>query len=178
MTLHRFASTRMAAPLAAGVLLALAWSVLLSGCASSSRQGIGDPNTPTGGVAIEFDNRDTAALRVIFATVSAEGTLAIGGGADGFNQRTTWSGTLTAEQAEALRTILREDGWTDGTVFASGTPKSKIARVTIRSGAGRQSYSLIGESEAVDRLDAFLCGASRARFDHFMRMLPEPSAPR
>jgi len=155
-------------------LLAAASMVVLNGCASSTRQGIGDPNTPTGGVAIEFDNRDTAELRVIFATVSAEGVIAIGGGADGFNQRTTWSGTLTAEQAGALRAILREDGWTDGTVFASGTPKTRIARVIIRSGAGRQSYSLIGESEAVDRLDAFLCGASRARFDQFMRMLPEP----
>ncbi len=155
-------------------LLGLVLAVMGAAGCGQNRNGVGDLSTLTRGIALQFDNRDTATIRVVLATVEPEGQITFSGGMDAFSGRTSWSGTLSVEQADELVRILMEDGWVDGTVQASGTPRSRIARVVVEDGAGKHRYSLTGESEAVDRLDAFLNEVSSARFESFMRKLPEP----
>lgn len=148
-------------------------SVLLATMAScTSTSGVGDPSTATGGVRLEVESRDTESQLMALYVVSPNGTLDWGGGRNAMQGTTTWQGTLTAEQIAALRTLLEEDGWFDGRPKGSGTPRSKVGRVMLRSDRGNRRYELRGECPAFDRLVALLESAARGRHEAHLNTLP------
>lgn len=167
---HGSRSLQRAARLAIQTLLAGLLLATLAACTSTS--GVGDPSTATGGISLEVESRNTDSQHMALYLVSPDGTLDWGGGRNAMNGTTTWQGTLSTEQIAALRTLLEEDGWFDGKPKGSGTPRSRIGRVMLRSERGNRRYELRGECPAFDRLAALLESAARGRHEAHLNTLP------
>ena len=154
---------------------AVAGLVLLSACAST--RGVGDPNTPTGGVAVEVESRDSESLKISLYRVWPDGTIDWGGGRDAMNSVTTWEGLMGQSEIASMRQLLEQDGWYDGRPKGSGTPKTATATVVVKSAAGSRTTTIRGSSPELERLLEVLRQATKGRHDGYMRKLPD-AAPR
>lgn len=151
--------------------VATALLLLLTACAST--RGVGDPNTPTGGVALEVETRDSESLKLSLYRVWPDGVIDWGGGRDAMNSVTTWEGLMGQAEIAKMRTLLEQDGWYEGRPTGSGTPKTAMATVVVRSAAGSRTTTIRGTSPELDRLLEVLREATKGRHDGYLRKLPE-----
>lgn len=131
-----------------------------------------------GGYELEASTTNRDALTASLYKVSADGTIAWGGGMDARDGNTTWSGRLNDEQCAEIERLLVDDGWAKGSkaLKGSGEPRSMRSEVKVKGPGGSHTYRFVGESPALDRLLKTLDAASMARLDRFLKSLPEPGA--
>ena len=99
--------------------------------------------------------------------------LGFGGGADAFNRRISWVGTLTDEQYAELQVLLERHGWFAGTVSTQGEPHERITRVRLRWPGGSRRFKVTGDSADIDPVRELLDGVARQRLQRDLDRLPE-----
>ena len=152
------------------VIAALA--ALLAGCSAS------DPGSATRGLSLEVWDRGAENLAVLYR-VQTDGTLSFGGGRDAINQRTSWTGPLTAEEIDQLWVLLADYGWLSGDVKAASTgePRKRICRIRMSWPGGAKRYKIRGENPDVEPVETLLAEVSRRRLERDLETLPRPSRP-
>ena len=105
--------------------------------------------------------------------VNGEHRLGYGGGADAFNRRISWVGTLTDEQYAQLQVLLEQHGWFAGSVSSPGEPAERVTRVQLRWPGGSRRFKIKGESADVEPVRQLLDDAARQRFQRDLERLPE-----
>jgi hypothetical protein len=150
------------------VIAALA--VLLAGCSGP------DAGSATRGLSLEVWDRGLENRAVLYR-VEIDGTLSFGGGMDAIHQRTSWTGSLTAEEIDRLWVVLEDHGWFSGDVRAASTgePRRRQCRIRLWWPGGRRQYRIRGENPDVEPVEALLAEASRRRLGPDLEALPPPS---
>jgi hypothetical protein len=160
-------------------LAALLVAALLSlvGCNAPMTVEAGDATSPTGGVAIVFQERDVDELRFRRYELDADGTLRIGGGRSAQRQTTDWTGTATAEQIASILQAAREANLEAGDVVCHDDPNDDgdPVRTTIEYAwpEGRRRHDLVGDCPAILPLRTVFETIGRARFQRHLDQLPE-----
>ena len=154
--------------------LSMTFMVTLSllGCSGGSRV---DPQSPTGGLSLKMlvVTEDNAAA---LYRVQPDGTIHFGGGLDARQEKTTWSGPMTAEEIQQLHDLLTHHGWFDAGPASTDQPPGRSYRIQLRWPKGRQTYRVIGRSLDVTPIEQLLAQAAGRRHEAFLQTLPRPSS--
>lgn len=142
------------------------------GCAGGARV---DPQSPTGGLSLKMLvlTQDNAAAMY---RVEPDGTIHFGGGLDARQEKTTWSGPMTAEEIQQLRHLIAQHGWYDAGPASTGRPSGRSYRIQLRWPQGRRSFRVIGRSLDVTPIEQLLAHAAGRRHEAFLETLPKPSS--
>ena len=91
-------------------LLLIALLATLTGCASSSKWYVpsGGPS-PTGGMALQLELRDTETNQFARFRVEPDGTMVYWGGKDVLFDKVTWTGSIDAAQGKSLVELVRRE---------------------------------------------------------------------
>ena len=153
------------------VCVMLAATLGAFGCAGGSRV---DPQSPTGGLSLKMLvlTQDNAAAMY---RVEPDGTIHFGGGLDARQEKTTWSGPMTAQEIQHLRDLIAQHGWYDAGPASTGRPPGRSYRIQLRWPQGRRTFRIIGRSLDVTPIERLLAHAAGRRHDAFLDTLPKPS---
>ncbi|MBL9147380.1 MAG: hypothetical protein JNM94_01670 [Phycisphaerae bacterium] len=172
----------MARPLSSVVLVVAALPSLvtvlaLSGCTAPMSVQAGDASSPTGGVAIVFQERDVDELRFRRYELDADGTLRIGGGRSAQRMTTDWTGTASAEQIASILSAARTANLESGEIACQTDPndQGEPVRTTIEYAwpDGRRRLDLVGNCPSILPLRDVFESIGRARFQRHLDQLPE-----
>ena len=143
------------------------------GCAGGSR--VDDPQSPTGGLSLKMLvlTEDNAAAMY---RVELDGTIHFGGGLDARQEKTTWSGPMTAKEIQHLRDLIARHGWYDADPASNGRPPGRSYRIQLRWPQGRRTFRVIGRSLDVTPIERVLAQAAGRRHDAFLDTLPKASS--
>ena len=99
--------------------------------------------------------------------------IGFGGGADAFNQRISWVGTLTDEQYAELQDLLERHGWFAGNVSSQGEPPDRITRVQLQWPGGNRRFKVTGDSADIEPIRELLDAVALQRLHRDLDRLPE-----
>lgn len=142
------------------------------GCSGGSRV---DPQSPTGGLSLKMLvlTQDNAAAMY---RVEPDGTIHFGGGFDARQEKTTWSGPMTAQEIQHLRDLIAQHGWYDTGPASTNRPPGRSYRIQLRWPQGRRTFRVIGRSLDVTPIEQLLAQAAGRRHEAFLETLPKPSS--
>ena len=142
------------------------------GCAGGSRV---DPQSPTGGLSLKMLvlTQDNAAAMY---RVEPDGTIHFGGGLGARQEKTTWSGPMTAQEIQQLRDLIAQHGWYDAPPASTDRPRGRSYRIQLRWPQGRRTFRVIGRSLDVTPIELLLAHAAGRRHEAFLETLPKPSS--
>ena len=142
------------------------------GCSGGSRV---DPQSPTGGLSLKMLvlTQDNAAAMY---RVEPDGTIHFGGGLDARQEKTTWSGPMTAQEIQQLRDLIAQHGWYDAGPVSTDRPPGRSYRIQLRWPQGRRTFRVLGRSLDVTPIEQLLAHAAGRRHDAFLDTLPKPSS--
>ncbi len=154
------------------VCVMLAATLAAFGCAGGSRV---DPQSPTGGLSLKMLvlTQDNAAAMY---RVEPDGTIHFGGGLDARQEKTTWSGPMTAKEIQQLRDLIARHGWYDADPASNGRPPGRSYRIQLRWPQGRRTVHVIGRSLDVTPIERVLAQAAGRRHDAFLDTLPKANS--
>lgn len=155
-----------AAAVAAGFLT-------LAACGPTVGVRSGPLDSPTGGVAMLYDERSIPEQRFRRFELVPDGTLRFGGGAVARRGEFDWSGQLEPRQIEAILAGMRRAG-----LFEAGPECEQAAEgarfaLEVAWPEGARRYDLTGPCPAIDDLRAALEEPTRSRFRRELDALPE-----
>lgn len=105
--------------------------------------------------------------------VNGEHRIGFGGGAEAFNKRISWVGTITDEQYAELQDLLERHGWFAGTVSTQGDPPERVTRVQLRWPGGSRRFKVTGDNTDIEPIRKLLDAAARQRLHRDLNRLPE-----
>ncbi len=155
-------------------LLLLALLATLAGCASSSKWYVsaGGPS-PTGGMALQLELRDTEENQFARFRVEPDGTLVYWGGKDVLFDKVTWTGSIDAEQGRSLAELVRRERPLD-----SFSPAGEDAQPTwvleLAEHGSLTDHTVHGEVPCMRAIYDTLQQFASARFDTVLDALPRP----
>ncbi len=154
------------------VCVTLVATLAAFGCAGGSRV---DPQSPTGGLSLKMLvlTQDNAAAMY---RVEPDGTIHFGGGLDARQEKTTWSGPMTAEEIQQLRDLIAQHGWYDAGPASTDRPPGRSYRIQLRWPHGRRTFRVIGRSLDVTPIEQLLAQAAGRRHEAFLDTLPKASS--
>lgn len=156
----------------AGLLLAA--TLLVSGCASSTAT---PAESPTDGIALTLLVRNEGGANELFI-VDSDGAIKWGGGFDAVDGRSSWTGTLSTQEADELVAAMRTHGWLDGRLRADAPAKWPAYEIEVRTPDGSHSSNFKGPSAQVTPVLAVLQRIADRRNDAYLDMFPEPGLQR
>ncbi len=153
------------------LFLLLAWG--MTGCAATGIDKPGGSEDRTGGIQLEMlvKTPDDALSQY---RVEKSGMIQYAGGLDVIEGSFSWSGAMTGEEIETLRSLLEDLQWFSRTPPESGEPKKLRRTVSLDGPKGRKRFEVIGESEEVDDVQGLLERITSRRLDTVLDALPQP----
>ncbi|MCH8153460.1 MAG: hypothetical protein IH830_13935 [Planctomycetes bacterium] len=158
----------------AHLLAALLAASMFPGCA---RSGAAESLWGTGGIALEMLVRGEGHLAALYR-VQPDGTIGFGGGTDARNRRVTWTGQMTAQEIEQLRSLLQQHGWFHAvpSSTSSAADAKRSYRIKLSWPQGRWRRHITGISPHITPLHDLLEQIARRRLeeDDAIKALPQP----
>lgn len=156
------------------LLLLLACGLLL-GCGRAAQVKAGPADSPTGGVALLFEERIPDEQRFRRYELAPDGTLAFGGGQPARLGHTDWSTTLTDAQLAPILKALRElDLLHREPACAADDARGRVSvRIDLATPSGSIRRELDGPCPELLPLVEALHAPTTARFDRAIEALPE-----
>jgi hypothetical protein len=148
--------------------LALLWTFLSNGCASS------DANSMTGGVSFQLLYRgpeDAAA----YYTLDRHGVLRFGGGMDAYLKKVSWQQQLSPQDIQQLEALIDQNQWFQAKPTATGEPPPSY-EISLSGPQGSHFYRVKGQSPAIDPVLHLLDSFTRRRFDKYLEQFPQPGS--
>ncbi|MFO0829874.1 MAG: hypothetical protein U0572_17160 [Phycisphaerales bacterium] len=164
------------------VALVPAVVVALVGCAPKSQVKPGEASSPTGGVAMIFEERNLAAMSFRRYELDPDGTLRVGGGKSAQSGKTDWSGTPDPADLKAILSAIRAAGLLHATVVCE--PRLVDDKESIRTNIdyaapdGSCKLELEGYCPVILPIRAAFEKAATTRFKPQLDALPEPGVQR
>lgn len=157
------------------LLLSLLLMPLVVGCGRGAQVKAGPADSPTGGVALLFDERIPDEQRFRRYELSPDGTLAFGGGKAALLGRTDWSTPLTAAQLAPILEALRGlDLLEREPACAPDAARGRvIVRIDLATPQGSVRRDLEGPCPDLAPLAEALHAPTLVRFDRAIEALPE-----
>ena len=154
------------------VVLVMSW---LAGCSSgpSWYQPVG-PGSPTGDLGLELDLSNPEEQQYARYRVQPDGTVLFWGGRDAIFDKVTWKGTLPAESATALDTLVRSGAWFASPPRGDGDG-GDVWTISVLEPERRRDFTVHGHVKSVDEAWSILQATSSARFKDTLDALPRPS---
>jgi len=154
--------------------VAMIIGTLPAGCAAP------DPGR-TGGISLRYERRNEP-VGVAVWTVETDGTIRYAGGRDVVLGRTTWTGTLDAEDIrrldEAVALIAEApDGDGEGDAGEGGQEPGVRTVLNLRTPDGRRRIVAEGDPVALAPLLQVLRDRARVRLDPVLDRLPRATEP-
>ncbi len=125
----------------------------------------------TGGVEISLHRREGNALA--YYDLEPDGTLSYAGGREALAGNTTWTGTLTREQADSVLGLVRKAGLFDRPP-ESGPKGEPIWIVKLKWPQGKQSFKAYGLQPSLVPIFERFDELAKARFVDQLDALPRP----
>lgn len=154
--------------------------LLVAACGGPMKAKAGDVRSPTGGVAIVFEDREIDEQRFRRFELDADGTLHVGGGRTALRRETDWSCTPSAEELRAILGAAERASLQEADIACDPVPEgdSDPMKTTIEYAwpGGKRRIDLVGTCPAIEPLRAAFEQASLARFKRQLDALPEAGA--
>ncbi|MDZ4831930.1 MAG: hypothetical protein SGJ09_17275 [Phycisphaerae bacterium] len=148
------------------------------GCSPRVNLKAGEISSPTGGVAIMYDERNFPAQSFRRYELDSDGTLRVGGGRAAQAGTTTWSGTPSPEDLEAILSAVKAARFLDGEPACEPAlvdgEESIATTIEYVAPNGSTHVVLSGRCPTLMPLRAAFEQAARARFKQQIDALPEP----
>ena len=152
------------------LLLGLLARLIAGGCGGTSDN---DGEDITGGISLELGVRKDENSFSLYS-LQKDGTLTFAGGNDARSRHPSWTGAITAEQANEVTALVREAGWLDREP-AKGNSKDSIKwEVKLQGPKGKRSFTAYGDRPEFRAVADELDELARARFEEYLKTMPKP----
>lgn len=149
--------------------------LLVVGCGRGAQVKAGPADSPTGGVALLFEERIPDEQRFRRYELAPDGTLGFGGGQPAMLGRTEWSTPLTAAQLAPILEALRAlDLLERAPACMPDAARGRVlVRIDLATPRGSIRRDLEGPCPELAPLAEALHAPTLARFDRALEALPE-----
>jgi hypothetical protein len=147
----------------------------LVGCSTStSWYQSADGPSPTGGLGVQMELRNTETNQFARFRVEPDGAFTYWGGKDVLFDSITWEGVIDGDQGRGLSQLVRKEGLMQPP--AGGADGAEpIWELQLVDGTATRSYTVYGENASLQSLYGFLQDIASARFTSILDALPQPS---
>jgi len=151
------------------------WFMVVGGCASSSSwYRPAEGASPTGGLGIQLELRDTETNQFARYRVEPDGAFTYWGGKDVLFDSITWQSVIDDDQGRELARIVREQGLMQS---PAGGPEGTEPtwELQLVDGTAARNYTVYGQNDSLESLYDALQRISSTRFAEILDALPQPS---
>ena len=151
--------------------------VMLTGCAARNSWAMPSGVSPTDGLGIQLELRNTDTNQFARFRVEPDGAFTYWGGKDVLFDAITWEGAVDSTRGAVLDRIVRARGLLQ--MQSGGTDGVQPTWDVQLFDDGRQrSFIVHGENAALEELFSYLQNLASARFETILDALPKPSVDR
>ena len=157
------------------LLVIVALFMALGGCSSSaSWYRATDGPSPTGGLGVQMELRNTETNQFARFRVEPDGAFTYWGGKDVLFDSITWEGAINGDQGRGLAQLVRKEGLMQSP--AGGVDGAEPTwELQLVDGTATRNYTVYGENASLQSLYDFLQDIASARFASVLDALPQPS---
>lgn len=155
------------------VVAAMLCLCALPGCTSQPLVPPHDAGSPTGGLGLRLWYAQIESRQYQLFEVDRDGSFRYGGGMVAFNRHTDWAGTLTPDEARAIRTMVDDAGWLTAEKPSQTTADTPLAELALYADGKTRNVEIRGPDPRVTAFVDALQKIANQRFERFLQRLPE-----